>query len=52
MEPAPVIQQEDHPAGEQVLRIELRSSDWKSEVMTVIRYLHLVGVEGFEPPMP
>lgn len=51
MEPDPVIQQDDHPAfssisyemgAEQVPGIEPRSSDWKSEVITVIRYLQVV----------
>ncbi len=34
---------------EQVPGIEPRSSDWKSEVITVIRYLLLVLGAGIEP---
>ena len=36
---------------EQVTGLEPVSSDWKSEILTFIQYLHLVGSEGLEPPM-
>lgn len=29
--------------------VEPTSSDWKSDLLTVIRYLHMVEVTGFEP---
>lgn len=36
-------------SNEQMGRIELPSSDWKSEVMTIIRHLPLVDQPGLEP---
>lgn len=35
---------------EHVVRIELTSSDWKSDIITIILYMHiLAGAKGIEP---